>query len=136
MPPNLGQGANSALVDAVVLAEELASAASVKNALVAYDKRRRPIARRVQKAATMLQRLCGIERVTALRARDALLGDWPGSRGSVRRPSVGPWPRTSELSDRHPCSATRAERTIARESHSGRARSLRWPTLRTRAVRP
>jgi 2-polyprenyl-6-methoxyphenol hydroxylase-like FAD-dependent oxidoreductase len=74
MPPNLGQGANSALVDAVVLAEELASAASVKNALVAYDKRRRPLARRVQKAATMLQRLCGIERVTALRARDALLG--------------------------------------------------------------
>jgi 2-polyprenyl-6-methoxyphenol hydroxylase-like FAD-dependent oxidoreductase len=73
MPPNLGQGANSALVDGVVLAEELASAPSVKDALAAYDKRRRPLARRVQKTAEMLQRLCGIERVTALRARDALL---------------------------------------------------------------
>jgi 2-polyprenyl-6-methoxyphenol hydroxylase-like FAD-dependent oxidoreductase len=45
----------------------------VMNALVAYDKRRRPLARRVQKTAAMLQRLCGIERVTALRVRDALL---------------------------------------------------------------
>jgi 2-polyprenyl-6-methoxyphenol hydroxylase-like FAD-dependent oxidoreductase len=33
MAPNLGQGANSALVDAVVLAEELTSAPSVKDAL-------------------------------------------------------------------------------------------------------
>lgn len=48
MPPNLGQGANSALVDAVVLAEELAGAPSVMDALVGYDKRRRPLARRVQ----------------------------------------------------------------------------------------
>jgi hypothetical protein len=40
---------------------------------VRYDKSRRPLARRVQKTADMLQRLCGIERLTALRARDALL---------------------------------------------------------------
>jgi 2-polyprenyl-6-methoxyphenol hydroxylase-like FAD-dependent oxidoreductase len=73
MAPNLGQGANSALVDGVVLAEELASAPSVKDALVGYDKRRRPLARRVQRTAEILQRLCGIERVTARRARDALL---------------------------------------------------------------
>jgi 2-polyprenyl-6-methoxyphenol hydroxylase-like FAD-dependent oxidoreductase len=73
MPPNLGQGANSALVDGVVLAEELAAAPSVMDALAAYDKRRRPLARRVQRTAEMLQRLCGIERVTALRVRDALL---------------------------------------------------------------
>lgn len=73
MAPNLGQGANSTLVDGVVLAEELASAPSIEDALVGYDKRRRPLARRVQKTAEMLQRLCGIERVTALRARDALL---------------------------------------------------------------
>ena len=63
MPPNLGQGANSALVDSLVLAEELARAPSVMDALVGYDKRRRPLARRVQKTAEMLQRLCGIERV-------------------------------------------------------------------------
>ena len=73
MPPNLGQGANSALVDGVVLAQELARAPSVKDALAGYDKRRRPLARRVQKTAEMLQRLCGIEQVTALRVRDALL---------------------------------------------------------------
>jgi 2-polyprenyl-6-methoxyphenol hydroxylase-like FAD-dependent oxidoreductase len=73
MPPNLGQGANSALVDGVVLAQELASARSVMDALVGYDKRRRPLARRAQKTAEMLQRLCGIEQVTALRVRDALL---------------------------------------------------------------
>jgi 2-polyprenyl-6-methoxyphenol hydroxylase-like FAD-dependent oxidoreductase len=73
MPPNLGQGANSALVDAVVLAEELASAPSVMDAVAGYDKRRRPVARRVQKGAAMLQRLCGIEQVTTLRVRDALL---------------------------------------------------------------
>jgi 2-polyprenyl-6-methoxyphenol hydroxylase-like FAD-dependent oxidoreductase len=73
MPPNLGQGANSALVDGVVLAQELARAPSVKDALAGYDKRRRPLARRVQLTAEMLQRLCGIEQVTALRVRDALL---------------------------------------------------------------
>ncbi len=73
MPPNLGQGANSAMVDGVVLAEELASATSVMDALVGYDKRRRRLARRVQWTAEMLQRLCGIQRVPALHARDTLL---------------------------------------------------------------
>jgi 2-polyprenyl-6-methoxyphenol hydroxylase-like FAD-dependent oxidoreductase len=75
MAPNLGQGANSALVDAVVLAVELAGAPSVTDALAGYDKRRRPLARRVQKGAAMLQRLCGMERVTAVRVRDALLAE-------------------------------------------------------------
>ena len=73
MPPNLGQGANSALVDGVILAEELVGTPSVKDALLRYDKRRRPVARRVQRTAEILQRLCGVERVTALRVRDALL---------------------------------------------------------------
>jgi 2-polyprenyl-6-methoxyphenol hydroxylase-like FAD-dependent oxidoreductase len=73
MAPNLGQGANSALVDGVVLAEELTSAPSVRDALVGYDKRRRRPARRLQKTAEMLQRICGIERGTAVRARDVLL---------------------------------------------------------------
>jgi len=73
MAPNLGQGANSALVDGVVLAEELAGASSVADALAGYDKRRRRLARRVQTLAGILQRSCGIEHVTALRVRDALL---------------------------------------------------------------
>jgi 2-polyprenyl-6-methoxyphenol hydroxylase-like FAD-dependent oxidoreductase len=72
MAPNLGQGANSALVDGVVLAEELAGASSVMDALAGYDKRRRPPARRLQQAAELLQRLCGIEHVSTVRVRDAL----------------------------------------------------------------
>jgi 2-polyprenyl-6-methoxyphenol hydroxylase-like FAD-dependent oxidoreductase len=93
MPPNLGQGANSALVDSLVLAEELAKAPSVMDALVGYDKRRRPLARRVQKTAELLQRLCGIERVTALRVRDSLLA------GLAR------FPRLSEEAIRRPLAA-------------------------------
>jgi 2-polyprenyl-6-methoxyphenol hydroxylase-like FAD-dependent oxidoreductase len=61
------------LVDSLVLAEELARAPSVMDALVGYDKRRRPLARRLQKTAEMLQRLCGVERGTTMRARDTLL---------------------------------------------------------------
>jgi FAD binding domain len=120
MPPNLGQGANSALVDSLVLAEELARAPSVMDALVGYDKRRRPLTRRVRKTAELLQRLCGIERVTALRVRDSLpagLARFPRlSEEAIRRPMA----RTSELSDRHPYLAMPAEPTIARVGHSGR----------------
>jgi 2-polyprenyl-6-methoxyphenol hydroxylase-like FAD-dependent oxidoreductase len=73
MAPNLGQGANSALVDGVVLAEELAGAPSIMDALAGYDKRRRPLARRVQKTSAILQGLCGIKQAMTLRVRDALL---------------------------------------------------------------
>lgn len=51
MAPNLGQGANSALVDAAVLAHELCSAPSLDAALAAYDRRRRPAVSRVQSFA-------------------------------------------------------------------------------------
>src|SRR5215208_6590233 len=61
---------------------------------------------------------------------------WPNSLGSATRASVGPWPPTSELSDRHPCSTTPVEPPAARESHSGRRRLLRWPTLRTMGRQP
>ena len=76
MPPNLGQGANSALVDGVILAEELTRAPSVEGALLRYDKRRRPLARRMQRTAEVLQRLCGVEGAKALRIRDALLAEF------------------------------------------------------------
>jgi 2-polyprenyl-6-methoxyphenol hydroxylase-like FAD-dependent oxidoreductase len=108
MPPNLGQGANSALVDAVVLADELASAPSVQEALVGYDKRRRPLARRVQRTAEMLQRLCRMERVTALHARDALLA------GLAR------FPRLSEEAIRRPLAADlRAIRSASLRGDTG-----------------
>jgi 2-polyprenyl-6-methoxyphenol hydroxylase-like FAD-dependent oxidoreductase len=67
----------------VVLAEELAGAWSVADALAGYDKRRRRLARRVQTTAGMLQRPCGIEQVTTLRVRDALLA------GLARFPRLG-----------------------------------------------
>ena len=89
MAPNLGQGANSALVDAVVLTQELGTAPSVMNALVGYDKRRRATVRRLQQTAELLQRLCRIEQVVGLRVRDAVLASLarvPGlSEEGVRR---------------------------------------------------
>jgi 2-polyprenyl-6-methoxyphenol hydroxylase-like FAD-dependent oxidoreductase len=103
MAPNLGAGANSALVDGVVLAEELAGAQSVMDALAGYDKRRRPLARRLQMTAELLQRLCGIERVTTLRIRDALLA------------GLAQFPRLSDESIR---------RTLAAEVRTVRSASL------------
>ena len=73
MAPNLGQGANSALGDAVALAEALVTAPSVQTALERYDRRRRPAARRVQNTAGFLQRLCNLDQARAIRVRDAVL---------------------------------------------------------------
>ncbi|MFN0285021.1 MAG: FAD-dependent oxidoreductase [Kineosporiaceae bacterium] len=57
MPPNLGQGANSALVDAAVLALELAGPGTWTDALFRYDADRRPAVRRVQRDAERLARV-------------------------------------------------------------------------------
>jgi 2-polyprenyl-6-methoxyphenol hydroxylase-like FAD-dependent oxidoreductase len=73
MAPNLGQGANSALGDAVALAEALVTATSVRTALERYDHGRRPAARRVQDTAGFLQRLCNLDQVRAIRVRDVVL---------------------------------------------------------------
>jgi len=51
MAPNLGQGANSALVDAAALLDELCRADRIEEALERYDARRRPAVRWVQDAA-------------------------------------------------------------------------------------
>lgn len=73
MAPNLGQGANSALVDGVVLVEALAAESDLSAALARYDARRRPAVRRVQDAAAVLARL-GEVRPAALRwVRDAAI---------------------------------------------------------------
>jgi len=74
MAPNAGQGANSALVDAAVLTEELARTATVEAALAAYAARRRRRVRRVQDAADRLARLAHWRGRTTTRLRDALLG--------------------------------------------------------------
>jgi 2-polyprenyl-6-methoxyphenol hydroxylase-like FAD-dependent oxidoreductase len=73
MAPNLGQGANSALVDTVILAEELVSAVTAEEAVQRYDSIRRPAVRRVQDGAGLLQSLCGLESSLAQHFRDAVL---------------------------------------------------------------
>ena len=57
MAPNLGQGANSAIVDALVLAYELIRTPHQAEALRRYDERRRPAVVRVQRTARLLARL-------------------------------------------------------------------------------
>jgi len=82
MAPMLGQGSNSAIVDAAVLAIELAARASVADALLRYSARRLPAVRRVQDLADRLVIM------SAVRAR------WPGAirNGIVRRVVARPGP--------------------------------------------
>jgi 2-polyprenyl-6-methoxyphenol hydroxylase-like FAD-dependent oxidoreductase len=71
MAPNLGQGANSALVDAAVLAAELAADQPVEQALSRYAERRRPPVRRVQDAADRLAQASRLGNPLLRRLRDA-----------------------------------------------------------------
>jgi 2-polyprenyl-6-methoxyphenol hydroxylase-like FAD-dependent oxidoreductase len=73
MAPNLGQGANSALVDAAVLLDELRRAPSVDVALAAYDARRRPAVRRVADMAARLGRLAEATHPVMRAVRDRVL---------------------------------------------------------------
>ena len=73
MAPNLGQGANSALVDAAVLLDELRRAGSLAEALGAYDARRRPAVRRVADTAGRLGRLAEANGPVMRALRDRVL---------------------------------------------------------------
>jgi 2-polyprenyl-6-methoxyphenol hydroxylase-like FAD-dependent oxidoreductase len=73
MAPNLGQGANSALVDGVVLVASIIEAQSLDHALSAYDARLRPKVRRVQANARRLLRLSAPHGATVRRSRDLFL---------------------------------------------------------------
>jgi 2-polyprenyl-6-methoxyphenol hydroxylase-like FAD-dependent oxidoreductase len=73
MAPNLGQGANSALVDAAVLLDELRRAPALGAALAAYDARRRPAVRRVADTAARLGRLAEATHPVARALRDRVL---------------------------------------------------------------
>jgi len=73
MAPNLGQGANSALVDAAVLLDELRRHATSSEALVAYQARRRPAVRRVADTAARLGRLAELSSPVARFMRDRVL---------------------------------------------------------------
>ncbi len=71
MAPTLGQGANSALVDAAVLTAALATDRAQAEAIAAYTARRRPAVRRVQDAADRLARLSALADPRLRRLRDA-----------------------------------------------------------------
>jgi len=69
MAPNLGQGANSAIVDAAVLAADR----PLERALGRYTARRRPAAAWVQDAADRLARLSRVAHPVLRRGRDVAL---------------------------------------------------------------
>jgi len=84
MAPNLGQGANSALVDAAVLAQELARSDDVGPALDLYDARRRPAVQKVQRDADRVARAAGLRNGFARGLRDAVISHTPVSAGERR----------------------------------------------------
>jgi 2-polyprenyl-6-methoxyphenol hydroxylase-like FAD-dependent oxidoreductase len=81
MLPNTGQGANSALLDAAVLALELHDTPSIEAGLARYEARRRGPVGVVQADARRLARLAHLGSRPARRARDLAL------RASARLPA-------------------------------------------------
>jgi 2-polyprenyl-6-methoxyphenol hydroxylase-like FAD-dependent oxidoreductase len=82
MAPTMGQGANSALVDAAVLAEELSRDTPVRSSLERYAARRRRAVGRVQDRADTLTRLAHMTSPLGRRTRDVTLrtlGRLPGT---------------------------------------------------------
>ena len=73
MSPTLGQGANTALVDAAVLVIELGADRPVAQALERYERRRRNAALRVQRRADAVARLASIRSGVSRDARDLVL---------------------------------------------------------------
>ena len=73
MAPNVGQGANSALVDAAVLADVLATDGDVATALAAYETRRRSKVGRVQDVAGLLGRVGELRHPVLRTIRDNVL---------------------------------------------------------------
>lgn len=85
MAPTAGQGANSALVDAAVLALGIASEGPLADALPSYTNRRRRAVRRVQDRADLLTRLSNIRGKPTRALRDAGLRAVAGLPGASAR---------------------------------------------------
>ena len=73
MAPNLGQGANSALLDVAVLADELARRPDQAGALAAYEQARRRPVTRVQRNAELLARLGHLRSPVGRRVRNGIV---------------------------------------------------------------
>lgn len=73
MAPNLGQGANSALVDVAVLVHELKRSASLVEGLAAYQRRRHAPVRRVATASANLGRMAEATAPVMRTVRDRLV---------------------------------------------------------------
>ena len=73
MAPNLGQGANSALVDAAVLLDELRRHDDLEAALAAYHQRRRKAVKRVSDASSRLGSLAEVTHPLPRIMRDRIL---------------------------------------------------------------
>ena len=90
MAPTLGQGANSAIVDAAVLAAELAvtSGEPLSRGLARYAARRQAPVRRVQNQADRLAKLSALGTPALRLTRDAALrlaGRLPGTTARLSR---------------------------------------------------
>lgn len=105
MAPNLGQGANSALVDAAVLTVELSTARPLETALCRYGDRRRPAVRWVQDAGDRLARLSHTPHPALRTARDLALR-------ATQRAAVNP-KRLSRAQQEHPAELYETVRALA-----------------------
>lgn len=85
MAPTMGQGANSALVDAPVLASELSQGGPLDPALERYAARRRAAVRTVQDRADTVARMARVASPLAARARNGVLRAVGRLRGSSQR---------------------------------------------------
>lgn len=85
MAPTLGQGANSAIVDAGTLATELSADGTVADGLARYAARRRPAVRRVQDHADRLSVLSNLRRRWPRGIRDTVLRTVAGRPGASAR---------------------------------------------------
>lgn len=80
MTPNLGQGANLALEDAVTLAALLDACPSVPEALAAYDRARRPRTQKIAKLSRRIGIIAQLAWAPGRVVRDRLIRLVPGSR--------------------------------------------------------
>lgn len=85
MAPNLGQGANSALVDAATLVDELQSATDVESGLRAWTARRRPKVKWVADTADALGALAELRGPVARFLRDRALMPLLALHGRIGR---------------------------------------------------